>query len=214
MPRQMPRLDLAFGAQAQSALAIARAGEVARINGGAGVRSELTEARLIFLYEVAFLRVFAAWEICQEEYFIRGLCGFTIGGHQEVPSSGAYTPTLAAAQATVLQGRPFILWHNPTKVIARCQSFFQPVGPCALENALNGNLSRLEQIAIIRHRVVHDQHDAKKNFDNASAGLTGRTYPASRPGRLLRDHVPGSAPQQRWLSALVDDLQIAVGRIV
>src|SRR5437867_174062 len=121
MPRHMPRFDLGLLAQAQLAIGIARAGEIVRATAGLVGRTQWTISRLEALYELAYLRVFAAWETCLESLLCRSLCGYASSAGQEtlVPGvlpagvAGPYFPTLAAAEKFVLGTAPFKLWHNP-----------------------------------------------------------------------------------------------------
>lgn len=69
MPRRMPRFDRTLSNQAQSAIGIVKAGEIAHVSGGLAIRREWNLVRLEALYELAFLRVFAAWEACLEAVF-------------------------------------------------------------------------------------------------------------------------------------------------
>lgn len=67
------------------------------------------------------------------------------------------------------------------------------------------SLAYLEHLAAIRHRIAHDQKDARTNFDTASSAIAGRTYPGARPGKFLRD-TDRSSPPRRWLEVTTDDL--------
>jgi hypothetical protein len=89
MPRRMARFDIAFSRLADSALEIVKAGETMRMSGASGKKA-WTITRLESLYELAFLRVFAAWEACQELVFIRSLCGCASAKGQETLRTGAH----------------------------------------------------------------------------------------------------------------------------
>ena len=211
MPRRMPRLDRQLSRRAQAALAIVRAGELARAYGPVRVRTEWSVSRLEALYELAYLRAFAGWEICLEAIFYRSLCGFASGAGQEILLASGYYPSVAAAEAAVQGNRNFLLWHNPQRVIDRCRGYIRsgaPGCPAVQERVLTSNLADLGDFASVRHRIVHDQTDAKRKFDAATLRLAGRTYRASRPGGFLRDWSPPrstSAPR-RWLETIVSDL--------
>src|SRR5712671_6391858 len=99
MPHQMPSLNLRLAASAQVAIGVARAGENVRAAREPVGRREWTISRLEALYELAYLRAFAAWETCQEDIFCRSLCGFASSAGQEVLHSGAFCRSLAAAEA-------------------------------------------------------------------------------------------------------------------
>ena len=211
MPRRMPRLDRELSRRAQAALSIVRAGELARAYGPERVRTEWSVSRLESLYELAYLRAFSAWEICLEAIFYRSLCGFASGAGQETLVVGGYYPSVAAAEAAVMGNRDYLLWHNPRRVIDRCRRYIRsgaPGCPAVQEMVISSNLADLNDYASVRHRIVHDQADAKRQFDAATLRLAGRTYRASRPGKFLRDWDPprsGSAPRRR-LETMVSDL--------
>ena len=191
------------------ALAIVKAGEIARVHGTRRIRKEWSTGRLEALYELAYVRVFAAWELCLEALFYRSLCGYASGAGQETLVMGNYYPHLAAAEAAVLGGRSFLLWHNPQRVIDRCKHHIKSgiAGcPAVQETILASNLATLDDFSFIRHRIVHDQSNAKQKFDGATLRLAGRTYLASRPGRFLRDWRSPASPQMRWLEAIVSEL--------
>jgi hypothetical protein len=162
--------------------------------------------RLEALYELAYLRVYAAWEMYLEALFLRFLCGYASRAGQETLVAGGYFQTLAAAETAVLSGGSFLLWHQTTKVIQRCKKFIKsgtPGCPAVMESVIASNQARLDHLACIRHRIVHThQKDAKNNFDAATLHFVGRVYPGSRPGRFLRTrHTPNKRP--RWLDATI-----------
>jgi hypothetical protein len=208
MPRRMPRFDLELQAQSQLAIAIVRAGEIARASGERNVRDEWSAVRIEALYELAYLRVFSAWETFLESVFYRSLCGYASSAGQETLVAGAYYASIAAAEAAVLGGQAYTLWHDPNKVIRRCQRFIRTGAPGCIglqESTIASNATRLQELAAVRHRIVHDQADAKRKFDAASASIAGRTYPASRPGKFLRDR-DATPLAQRWLDVTIGEL--------
>src|ERR1700691_3145933 len=114
MPRRMPAFDRVLQNHADSAIAIVRAGELAHAAGSLAIRKEWAATKLEALYELAFLRVFAAWEMCLESVFFRSLCGYASAVGQETLVAGSYFRNLAAAEASILTPRrPFLLWHDP-----------------------------------------------------------------------------------------------------
>jgi hypothetical protein len=102
MARRMPRFDLVLSRQSQLALGIVRAGEITRTAAGAVGRREWNVPRLEALCELAFLRVFSAWEACLEAVFFRSLCGYASRIGRETLVAGGYFPTVAAAETSVL----------------------------------------------------------------------------------------------------------------
>jgi hypothetical protein len=213
----MPRFDMVLGRQAKSALDLVKAGEQAHTSSSISIRRAWNTPRLEALYELAYLRIFAAWEMCQEDVFYRSLCGYASKLGQEVLHRGSYFPNLAAAESDVLGRHDYKLWHNARQVITRCQRYFVSGGPgfpCTQETMLTSNFSRLVNFERIRHRIVHDNMHAKKNFDLTTIQISARTYPGSRPGKLLRDWDVSSIPHKRWLDVMVMDLVSLAAQIV
>jgi hypothetical protein len=158
-------------------------------------------------YELAFLRVFLAWEVFLEDVFLRLLCGYArSGGALEPLAAGQnYRRTLADAEIAVLQGRAYKLWHNPTDVVDRAKIFFTG---SAFELAIASKQADLGYYAAIRHRIAHAQEHARIQFDLATMQLAARRYRGSRPGRFLRDWKRGTMLPTRHFSAIVDDLAV------
>src|SRR5207302_1182411 len=111
--------DQALLAQARSAIGVVRAGEITRSQGNAIAKSEWSITRVEALYELAYLRLFSAWEMCLEAILYRSLCGYASKAGQETLISGTYFPSIATAEAAVLAGQSFMLWHNPGKVLQK-----------------------------------------------------------------------------------------------
>lgn len=223
MPRHMPRYDIKLMGQSQLSLSIVAAGEAARLNGDKKLRDMWSVHKLESLYELAFLRLFAAWETCQESIFYRSLCGYASRTGQETLVTGSHFSTLAAAEAAVLafihsgRIRPFALWSDPNSVIRRCQHFIRTGAPGCYgvhETVISSNVSRLASFAAIRHRIAHDQSDAKNKFNNATLALVGRTYLGSRPGKFLRDWNRHTTPYRRWLDVLTTEFVGLAGQLV
>lgn len=167
----MPALARTFSDEMRAAVELAEAAEEARtfMSGFADKQSLLYVGRIELLYELAFLRLFNAWEQFLEEAFIRYLCGYKAAHGQDRLLTGAtYYPTLTAARNAVLGGRDFILWHDPQKVIQRSRRWF--VG-ARHDLVIASTLGRLEYFAAIRHRIAHAQEHARQQFDAATAGL-------------------------------------------
>lgn len=202
----MPPLTKEFRARVDHSIALARAGELARTNSPADsvVRKEFHLARLETLYEIAFLRIFVAWESFLEDVFHRYLCGFSCRGLQAPLKSGiTYSPTIAHAQNRILGHHQYVLWHNPVRVIQRSATYFDR-GPH--EVILGSCIADLQHLASVRHRIAHAHTDARRKFDATTSALAGRRYRGAAPGRFLRDFDPTSNPPGQWLARLGSDL--------
>ena len=210
----MPRFDLAFANDSRAAVEIVRAAEVVRIRCAMAAK-QLTLPRLEAMYELAYLRAFIAWELCLESVFYRSLLGYaSAAGGCEQLVAGKYFRSIDAA-GKVVAPRGYSLWHNPHDVIGRCATYIRsgsPRCPAIQEGVIRSSVSRIASFSAIRHRIAHGQHDAKVKFDAATNALHGRTYPASRPGRFLRDINPSSG--SRWLESIVLELGGLAAQIV
>jgi hypothetical protein len=212
MPRVMRALASEFSTAALKANHLAIAGETARvlITGSKGKAQPLNLDRIELLYEMAFLRLFLEWETFLEQSFLRYLCGYSgIAGTARMVQGGYYS-NLAAAEAAVLGGKQYKLWHNPQHVINRAKGFMQQG---LHETVLSSNIHRLQQFAAVRHRIAHAQVHARLEFDNATMALTARRYRGAKAGRFLRDWVSGTTPPQRWLEAITRELTGLAGQI-
>ena len=207
MVRNMPGLAAEFRDRVAAAVRLAEIGEVARAEASPGsqTRHNLHPARLELLYEMAYLRIFVSWEAFLEQAFFRYLCGYSSAAGTAVPAAGkTFETTIAAAEAAVLGGNRFVLWHNPSKVVTRASRFF---ASSPIQTVVLSNTSRLENFAAIRHRITHTQSDARKNFDAATMTIAGKRYGGSRAGAFLRDTNPGTTPAQRWVEQLGQELE-------
>jgi hypothetical protein len=210
----MPALAAEFRATAKSAVGLPEAGETVREVGGQGtiVRRELTPLRLMALYEMAYLRMFVAWESFLEETFLRTMCGYESAQYIPIFKSGqSRQPNLKDAfQALLFPGQDYLLWHNPKRIKRWAESWFDQ-GPHEL--VIASNLSRLEWLGAIRHRIAHGSKDARTKMDKATTGLAGRRYAGSSPGRFLRSWNEASQPRERWLYTIRSELSGLAGQI-
>lgn len=208
----MRSLPQNFQAACDTAFALAAAGERVRAAGGAIAREQLTVHRLEYLYEIAFLRIFIAWEDFLEESFVRYMCGFGgTAGRAARLGGAAYFPTISAAKAALYGTHQYLLWHSPKTIIARSKGYFSAGFH---ETVLLSNQTRVDWFSNVRHRVAHGQEDAQKKFDVATMSLNGRRYRASRVGRFLRDSDTSQTPPVRWLESIASELAALAFQVV
>jgi hypothetical protein len=204
MPRRLPRLDGEFTRQVLTAQAYIIHIEQSRAQIIGARTSTITITDLEFSYELVFLRIFLGWEIFLEGALLRLMCGYVHSGGQEPLASGMrYCARIDDAETAILRGLNYRLWHNPAHVISYARRI---LNGSRYEFVIASAFARLEHFAAIRHRIAHSQKHAQRQFDMATMALAGRRYPASRPGRFLRDWVPSTIPPRRWIFAVSQEL--------
>lgn len=215
MPRTMPNLVAGLSQKIDQAVDLAGKIEAARlILPKAARHSMLHHERLEIVYEMAFFRIYLAWEEFLEQTFVRYLAGYT---------SSVYTPqlvgaapaSLQAAWAQYLGGQNYKLWHDPARVVQRAQGFLVN---SPHETVVNSALSDLKHYAAIRHRIAHAQDHARAEFDSACVSLIGHHVRASKAGKLLRQAPSSSSgvsvsPGDRWLHKIADDYKALATQI-
>jgi len=204
MPRRLPQYDREFFRRTGFALSCISHIEQGRLLGLQNNKNLITLADVEYTYELAFLRIFLAWESLLEDALTRLICGYSRSGGQEPLISGTnYYKTIANAEAAILGRRDYELWHSPAQVIQRARQFLTG---SHYELVIASASARIAHMAAIRHRIAHSQSHAERQFDTATMTLAGKRYRASRPGRFLRDWVSGAMPPSRWISALALEL--------
>ena len=203
----MPALAAEFRRTVRAAAELPEAGELLRDSSKKGtvVYQQLTPHRLMALYEMAYMRMFVAWETYLEMTFLRYMCGYVspIYTPQFQPGQQRVTTLPKAYGALLLPGHYYLLWHSPPRVRKWAASWF--VGS-PHELVIASSLSRLEWFGAIRHRIAHGSEDARQKMDKATRGLAGRRFAASSPGRFLRSWNGASQPQERWLYTIAAEL--------
>ncbi len=207
MAKAMPGLEAEFRTRVAMAIKLAEIGEIAKAEASPGsqTRRNFHYARVELLYEMAFLRIFVSWEAFLEQTFFRYLCGYTskVGGAVLLPGV-SFSPTLAGAEAAVLGGQSFFLWHSASRITTKAGKFF---ASSPIQAVVQSNQSRLDHLAAIRHRITHSQSDARNKFDLATMAIAGKRYAGSRAGSFLRDLDVNTTPALRWVENLGLELQ-------
>jgi len=211
MQKRMPRLDLRLARQSRIALGLVHAGEFAGRSGSPSVRRRWSPSRLEALYEAVFLQVFSAWERCQEEIFLRSLCGYeSVAAGRETLVRSPFK-SVRIARNTLLPLNAYWLWHKPDQIVGRCQGYIKNGQQEAI---ILSSKPRLQDWAAIRHRIAHDQQeDAKRKFSQAIINISGLAYIAPRPGRFLRD-IQSASTNRRWIEVAISDLVGLAGQLV
>ncbi len=210
MPRQMPNMARVLAKSVGDAVDFARGIESAKVQiGGSEARRYLPLSRLELAYELAYLRMFTAWENFIEQSLLRYMCGYEARHGQEQPVSGHYCATLYAAKVALYGNQRYLLWHNPRIITVRAA---QHLRLSRHETVIASIQGRMEHFAAIRHRIAHAH--AGTEFDRATMMLAGKRYRGSRPGRFLRDWAPHAPTPSRWIEMIALEFQGLAFQIV
>jgi hypothetical protein len=204
MPRSLPQYDQDFSSEAAKAALLVGRLEQSLLAPHPEICARIKSVDVEFAYELAYLRTYLAWEVLLEQTLIRLICGYHKSSGPEPLKSGTnYFSRLSDAENAVLGGRRYKLWHDPAIVAQRASRWLDN---SLYEQIILSSQAKLEHFAAVRHRIAHSQKDAQSNFDMTTMTLAGKRYPASRPGRFLRDRQSGSSPPRRWLSVITNEL--------
>ena len=214
MARQMPDFGREFERKVTEALALSEAVETARVRLASqrGHPQVLSIPKVEYVYEVAYLRMFLAWEDVLERSLVRYIAGFAnSNGLQSLQPGVTYAGSVNDAQTQLYNGHPYLLWHSPSVIVARSQRFF--VGGLH-ETVILSASSNVASYAAVRHRVAHGQEDARRKFDTATMTLGGKRYKGAKAGAFLRDWHGTLVPRQRWIAVIADELIGLIKQIV
>jgi len=202
----------ALGKELDEAMDLPYIGESIRAaaNIGSVTWKQLHPVRLQLLYEMAYLRMFVAWEIFLEESFLRYLCGYRTASGSVLLVNRPFR-TIAAARSSVLGGHDFVSWSSPRRVRQRSQSFIRTGYH---ETVLAAAGARLEAFAAVRNRIAHGSDYAIQEFDLATMMLTGQRYRGSCAGLFLRDWNSRAVPAERWIQTIGTELKNLAFQIV
>ena len=211
MVRDLRALVRVLEAQIDEAVQLVRAAELVRtaVPVHSHARRGFSFRQIEAMYELAYLRVFASWEVFLEESFLRLMCGYQSAGvcHQ---TSAPAPRRIEDARVAVLGGRSFKPWHDPTIIVNRTAVFFVATAlPQVPHHVVVGSaLVLIKDFSAIRHHVAHLTDDTCVKYHAATMRLCGARF-GRRAGRFLRsEHVDAvSGLHSRWLDRICVDLK-------
>ena len=166
--------------------------------------------QLEIIVEMAFLRIFIAWESFLEESFIR----YAVGA----ASPSGYTPNalihpqnIGHALELVLSGRDYVPWNSASEVTRRSALYFQDGEP--YRSALETAATELDEMNTIRNRITHKSINSKSNFNAFIRRKFGHGVRGMTPGRFLFT-LPSSPPPNTFLDYYIEVIRIASNMIV
>lgn len=166
--------------------------------------------QLEIIVEMAFLRIFIAWENFLEESFIR----YAVGA----ASPSGYTPdtlvhprNIGHALELVLSGRDYVPWNSASEVTRRSLPYFQNGEP--YRSALDTVAIELDEMNTIRNRITHKSVNSKSKFNAFIRRKFGHGVRGMTPGRFLLTF-PTSSPPNTYLDYYIEVIRIASSMIV
>lgn len=147
-----------------------------------GTFRNLGRRTVYLIMELAFLRIFLAWEDFLEQSFVRYMCGgMTASGFR--PQLYVHPPSLEHAHDILRGQRPFVEWSNGGDVLQRARLFFKNGYP--YDPAIAGALEELDDMRILRNGIAHRSTTAIKAFEDLARKLLGHRPRGLVPGLLL-----------------------------
>ena len=142
----------------------------------------ITRIQVEIIAELAFLRIFIAWENFLEESFIRYLIGAkSLSGHR--PIKFANPKNMNHAKNLIYSGRKYFQWNSASDVISISESYFEEGEP--YKDVLQGATTDLNDMNTIRNRIVHKSTISKNKFNDFVRKKFGHGRRGMTPGRFL-----------------------------
>ena len=218
MARDLRPLVRLLAAQIDEAANLVRAAEAIRnaVPIDSHARRGFNFRQIEAMYELAYLRIFAAWEVFLEESFLRLMCGFVSAGHSH-PTKAPGPRTIEDARLAVLGGRRFKPWHDPTVVVDRAAKFFSSVPGVDVphHSVVSSALALIKDFSEIRHHIAHLTDDTRTKYQAATMRLCGARF-GRRAGRFLRsEHIDATTGlRSRWLDRICVDLKALASQFI
>lgn len=177
-----------------------------------GSKHRISLSRRDSMTELAFLRLYLAWEGFLEEAFLSYLLGLE-PPHGRGPVRFANPPTWRAAHELVLpESRDYAVWDAST-VIRRAERFFRDGRPFSA--ALRSQQSALDEIRKLRNAVAHRSTSSHEKFkDVARDRLKGTLPPGLSVGGFLGLTIPNSLPPSSFFDLYAGKLGAVANGIV
>lgn len=173
-------------------------------------RLGIPRIQLEIIVEMAFLRIFVAWESFLEESFIRYAVG-AVSPSGYAPSTLIHPRNIGHAQELVLSGRDYVPWNSASEVVRRSAPYFQDGEP--YRSALDTAAVELDEMNTIRNRITHKSINSKSKFNAFIRRKFGHGVRGMTPGKFLLT-LPSSSPPNTFLDYYIEVIRIASSMIV
>lgn len=173
----------------------------------AGARPLITSKRRDSMIEIAFLRMFLAWEVFIEQSFVLYVMGAKPLRGRSLQRF-VFPPTRSKAEEWLTDGRDYATWGSAAAVGQRAERYFRDGRPFA--EILRANQNFLDETRFIRNAIAHRSGDAFERFEVLVRNRLGALPANTTVGSFLATAVPVSAPPQAfWEFYLLKLTQLA-----
>jgi len=162
------------------------------------------------LTELAFFRVFGAWEAFLEETFILYLRGQQAPRGRAVQRYG-FPPSEDAAHEWVAEGHGYASWASD-KVKVRAKRLFKNGRP--FEPAFTSHHNLLNQLTTVRNAIAHNSAHARDRFEALVRNELGTLPPNTTPGSFLLTLKPRSSPPVSFMEFYFEEIKKVADQIV
>ena len=166
--------------------------------------------QLEIIVEMAFLRIFVAWESFLEESFIRYAVG-AASPSGYAPNALIHPQNIGHALELVLSRRDYVTWNSASEVTGRSALYFEGGEP--YRSALEPASIELDEMNTIRNRITHKSMHSKSQFNAFVRRKFGHGVRGMTPGRYLLTS-PLSPPPDTFLDYYIEVIKIASTMIV
>jgi len=167
----------------------------------------LHQPQVDFVFELAFLKMFIAWEQFLENTFVRYMCGASsLSGKK--PIRIVSVRHLDDALRVIYGGRPYAGWTSVEVVVDRANSFFASGEPYA--TPLHSAAVELSDMKRIRNHIVHHSNKSGEDFTKLLVNTYGFRPQGMTAGRFLRRplNVHGTQRIQEYAKTLASLAQM------
>ena len=143
----------------------------------------LHQPQVDLIFELAFLKIFIAWEQFLENTFIRYMCGASSlsGGKPIQIVSVRY---LEDALKVIYGSRDYADWTSVDVILTRANSFFDSGEPYA--TPLQSAATELTNMRGIRNHIAHHSKKSREDFKKVFVNIYGFRPQGMSAGRFLR----------------------------
>ncbi|MFC1937444.1 hypothetical protein ACFLWY_02645, partial [Chloroflexota bacterium] len=146
----------------------------------------LHQPQVDLIFELAFLKIFIAWEQFLENSFIRYMCGASsLSGRN--PRRIVSAKHLEDALRVVCGDRLYADWTSVDVIINRANSFFDNGEPYS--TPLQSAAVELTNMKKIRNHIVHHSKKSRDDFRKIFVNVYGFRPQGMSAGRFLRQRI-------------------------